>query len=102
MEYFEVLKTDQLAEGGLRTVDVKGQSISLTQIGSRYYAFADTCTHERCSLGGGFLEGDVIECPCHGARFDVKTGAVKALPATENLKTYPVKVEKGALFVSLD
>ena len=57
-----------------------------------YYAMDDLCTHDGGPLAEGILDGDVIECPRHGARFDVKTGAVLCLPAVTPVPVYDVKV----------
>lgn len=101
MDYKEVLKTSQMADGSLRTVEVEGRVISLAQVGSTYFAFDDLCTHEECSLGTGLLDEKTIECPCHGSKFDLETGAVLNLPAVLPIKTYPVKVENGTVFVDV-
>jgi nitrite reductase/ring-hydroxylating ferredoxin subunit len=62
----------------------------------------DTCTHGEWALSDGYLEGDVIECTLHFAKFCVRTGKVKALPASKALRVFPVKVEKDSIFVDLD
>jgi nitrite reductase/ring-hydroxylating ferredoxin subunit len=66
------------------------------------YAVGDVCSHEQAFLSEGFCEGFEIECPLHGSIFDVRTGDVKSLPATEPIKTYPVKVEDGAILVDVE
>lgn len=99
MEYREVLKTNQIANGSLRTVEVAGKAITVAQIDNKFYAFDDLCSHEECSLGTGFLEGKTVECPCHGSKFDVETGNVLNLPAVLAIKTYSTKVENGSIYV---
>lgn len=101
MEYKEVLKVNQISEGDLKTIGVSGHQVTIAQVDGQYYAFDDLCTHAECSLGDGFLEEKVIECPCHGSKFDVTSGAVLNLPAVVPLKTYPVKVGNGAIFVGI-
>lgn len=67
-----------------------------------YYAMDDRCTHDNGPLGDGeLLEGGEIECPRHGARFDVKTGKALCLPAVGGVCTYSVDVRDGNLYVGL-
>jgi len=59
---------------------------------SGFYALSDTCTHRRGPLSEGTVEGAEVTCPWHGAKFDVRTGAVLGPPAGQAVKTYPVRV----------
>lgn len=85
-------------EQGLR-VEIDGVPVALWNVDGEFYATDDTCTHEEASLSEGDLWGEVIECPLHGAQFDVRTGEVLSLPAIFPIATYPVKVEDGALYI---
>lgn len=68
---------------------------------SRVYAVADRCTHKDFALSGGELvEPCVLECPWHGARYDVRTGAVISGPATDPVMTYPVRVVGDDVYVA--
>jgi NAD(P)H-dependent nitrite reductase small subunit len=73
--------------------------IALYRVGDRVYALDDVCTHELALLSQGFVEGGAVECPLHGARFDIATGRCLAPPATVDLRTYAVRVEDGEVFV---
>lgn len=66
-----------------------------------YYATDGLCTHEQVHLADGFVMDNIIECPMHNGRFDYRTGEAKGAPACVNLRTYPVKVEAGAIFIQL-
>lgn len=101
VEFIEVFKTEEISQGVLKTAIVQGRKIAVTKFGGNYYAFADECTHAHCSLSEGFLQELSIECPCHGARFNIAVGSVEALPATEPIKVYPTKVEAGKIFVQI-
>ena len=75
-----------------KLVEAGGRSIALFNIGGSYYAIDNTCPHRGGPLSQGMLAEDVVICPWHGARFEVKTGAVLAPPAPEGVKSYPVRV----------
>jgi 3-phenylpropionate/trans-cinnamate dioxygenase ferredoxin subunit len=64
-----------------------------------FYATDGLCTHARVHLADGFVMGNIIECPKHNGRFDYTTGRAKGAPVCVNLKTYPVKVEAGEVFI---
>jgi 3-phenylpropionate/trans-cinnamate dioxygenase ferredoxin subunit len=66
---------------------------------NEYFATDGLCTHERTHLADGFVMGDIIECPKHNGRFNYKTGEAKGAPVCIDLRTYPVKVEAGKVFV---
>ncbi len=64
-----------------------------------YYALDDTCTHQDASLADGWIEGCFVECPLHAALFDLRTGMPTCLPAKESVRTYPVVVSDGVIYV---
>ena len=66
-----------------------------------FYATDGLCTHERALLADGLVMDHIIECPKHNGRFDYRTGEAKGAPVCINLATYPVKVEDGAVFISI-
>lgn len=82
-------------------VEVAGREIALFRIGDAMYATDAICTHAYACLADGYLDGDVIECPLHGGRFHVPTGKALGDPVEVDLKTYPVRVEGGDVFVDL-
>jgi 3-phenylpropionate/trans-cinnamate dioxygenase ferredoxin subunit len=96
-----VASADEIHPGDVKVVDVNGRPVAIANAGGIFYAFDDTCTHEQCSLGEGFLEGTVITCPCHLSQFDITTGRVVAPPAPRPVKTYPVRVVDGQLVLDL-
>ena len=63
------------------------------------FAIDDTCTHQDASLSEGWLEGCMIECPLHAAMFDLRTGKPTGPPAKRPVRTYPVLVEGGVVYV---
>ena len=68
----------------------------------RYYATDGRCTHQRVLLADGLVMGHVIECPKHNGRFDYTSGAAQRTPVTVDLRTYPVKVEDGSVFIDIE
>ncbi|HUF83556.1 MAG TPA: non-heme iron oxygenase ferredoxin subunit [Acidimicrobiia bacterium] len=93
--------TGEVAIGRSRRCVIDGQSVLVCNVGGEYYAVADVCTHDRGPLGEGRLRGPIIECPRHGARFDVRDGSVKVPPAVVPIDTYPVRVRGDELEVEL-
>ena len=67
----------------------------------QFYATDGLCTHQAVHLAGGFVMGNIIECPKHNGRFDFTTGQAKGAPVCVNLKTHPVKVEGGDVFIQV-
>lgn len=67
----------------------------------KFFATDGLCTHQNVHLAGGFVMDNLIECPKHNGRFDFMTGKAKGAPVCVDLKTYPTKVEAGAVFIRL-
>jgi nitrite reductase/ring-hydroxylating ferredoxin subunit len=85
-------KADFEAMEGGKLVEAAGKRIALFKLSDGYYAIEDTCPHAGGPLSEGPLAGDVVTCPWHGSRFDVKTGAVLGPPAKRGVKSFPVRV----------
>jgi naphthalene 1,2-dioxygenase system ferredoxin subunit len=92
----------ELASGEVLGVEVAGHSIALYDVDGNIFATDNICTHAYARLSDGWLDGELIECPLHAARFDVRTGKVLDPPATVDLKTYPVRVVDDEIQVKLD
>ena len=100
MAFTKVGTKSDIVPGEVKAFDVNGTSVVVANIdGEQICAIANLCTHDNGPLGEGTLADGLVECPRHGARFDVRTGAVKALPAVRPVKTYPVKVDGNDIFV---
>jgi len=97
--FVKVAVTTDLPSGDLMLVEVEDERIVLANVDGQYYALADACTHADCPLSDGELDGDSLECPCHGSQFDVKTGAVVSPPANEPLTRYAVRIEGDDILV---
>ncbi len=97
----EVAKAPEVPEGKVLVVTAGERRIALCNYGGAIYAIDDVCTHDRGPLGQGELIGHEIECPRHGARFDVTTGRATRLPAVRPVQVYPVHVVDGAVSVEV-
>ena len=93
---------DAVPPGGAYRLPVQPPvSVFRTEDGE-FYAVDDTCTHQDASLADGWLEGCLIECPLHSSRFDLRTGAVDGPPARVPVRTHPVEVRDGMLYIGAD
>jgi nitrite reductase/ring-hydroxylating ferredoxin subunit len=91
-----------LSAGEVIGVEAGGRSIAIYDCDGELFATANICTHAYACLSDGWLDRGTIECPLHAARFDVRTGKVLDPPATEDLKTYPVRLADDEIQVQLD
>lgn len=97
-----IAKKADIKPGELGLFEVAGRRIAVANADGQFFAIDDTCTHEQCSLAEeGTLEGTVVTCGCHGAQFDVTTGAVLAPPAPEPVKAYRLRVDHEDLIVEI-
>jgi 3-phenylpropionate/trans-cinnamate dioxygenase ferredoxin subunit len=92
---------DEPGENQIIEVEIKGKNILVTRINGEFYAVENRCTHENLALTGGQIYGGQIQCPHHGARFDIKTGKATQFPAVMDLKTYEVKIDNNNIMVAL-
>jgi nitrite reductase/ring-hydroxylating ferredoxin subunit len=98
--FVPVASPAEVPASGVKAVTVNGVEILLCRAGDgALYAVENLCTHEYSPLGAGRMVGNEIECPRHGARFDVRTGVATRLPAAAPVRTFPVKVEGGRVLV---
>ncbi len=100
--FVTIAREGEVKKGKVKTFNVNGQRIALCNVEGTFFATQDLCTHDGGPLGEGELWDHEIECPRHGGRFDVRTGAVTALPPMFPIKTYPVRVEGDEIQVALD
>ena len=98
-DFKTVAQADELAPGEMKQVRVGRKRIAIVNVGGEYFAIDDTCTHEEASLSEGELYDDIVECPLHGAAFNVRTGAVEAFPAVVPIGTYQVRVQDNEVQV---
>lgn len=97
--FVKVASVNDIPPGERLHLDLQEESVIVLNIGGEFYCIADLCTHDGGPLEDGDLVDHQIVCPRHGACFDVRSGKVTRLPATDPIPTYQVKVENGMLFV---
>jgi 3-phenylpropionate/trans-cinnamate dioxygenase ferredoxin component len=90
---------DEVPLDEARRFEVNGHRIALFHLPLGFFALGDTCSHAEASLSEGYIEDDSVECPEHGAQFDITTGETRSLPATKPVPTYRVIVEGDEVFV---
>jgi nitrite reductase/ring-hydroxylating ferredoxin subunit len=90
--FVKVAKNSEIADQSARLLEVGDKTIALFNLGGHFYAIDDTCPHNGGPLCEGPIEGEEVECPWHGSRFNIKTGKVTAPPAEEGVATYNVRV----------
>lgn len=100
--WVRVCATSELLPGEYKVVYDGDVPIAVFNIDGELYAIEDVCTHDGGELTGGEIHGFEVECPRHGSRFDVRTGAVLCPPAYEPTAKFPVKVEAGEIFTRDD
>ena len=94
-----MVAVDDLPPGKHMSVEVEGAVMVLVNLDGEFYAIEDICTHDGSDISSGCVVDGSIECPRHGARFDIRTGEVTAPPAYEPVDVFPVRVEDGVVQV---
>ena len=100
-DWVRVATVSEVPPGKATVVVAGSQRLALSNVDGDYFAIEDLCTHDGGPLGEGTLFNHWIECPRHGARFDVKTGRPVTLPAVIPVKTFPVKLTGEEIYVQI-
>lgn len=100
-DFVRVTEASDVAEGEAKAYQVGGVWVGIARSDGHLYAFEDECTHAECPLTRGSFEGTEVECECHGARFDLRDGAVLAPPATRPVRVFPLRIDGEDILVSL-
>jgi len=98
-DFKKVAKTSDVPTGEVKVYDCAGHKVAVCNVDGKFFAVQDLCTHDGGPLGEGELVGSQIECPRHGARFDVKSGKALCLPAVIGIPTFEVSVRGDEIFV---
>src|SRR5262249_190734 len=101
--WVEACEAGDIDEEDVIRFDHKGKTYALYRSpDDEYFATDGLCTHEKVHLADGLVMGNIIEWPKHNGRFDYRSGAAKGAPVCVDLKTYPVKVEAGKIFIDIE
>ena len=100
-EFVKVANIKELPPGEMLSVDVGGRPVLVANVDGEIFAIGNECTHAGGLLSEGYLEGYQVECPTHGALFDLKTGDVMSPPADEGTPAYRIKVDGQDILVGL-
>jgi naphthalene 1,2-dioxygenase system ferredoxin subunit len=100
--WIDAAAQDDVQQDDVIAVTAGGREVALYGVDGEVYATDNVCTHGQARLCEGFLEGHEIECPLHQGKFDVRTGAPTCAPVTEAIRSYPVKIEGGRVWLALD
>ena len=101
-EFHKLAAADEVGPGEIKQYIVDDRFVALCNVDGDYHAFEDVCTHQFTHLSEGEFTDSEVKCPLHGAKFDVKTGAARSLPAVKPVPKHEVKVENGNVYVALN
>ncbi len=101
-DWVSVLPARDIQPGAHALVEIEGAAIAVFNLAGEFCAIEDVCTHDGSEIASGCIVDGAIECPRHGARFDLKTGEVTAPPAYEPVAVFPVRVVDGIVQVRDD
>ena len=101
-QWIDATAMDEVPQDDVIGIVVAGRDIAMYNAGGEIFATDNICTHGHARLCEGFLEGHEIECPLHQRKFDLRTGQPTCAPATEAIRSYPVRIEGGRVWLALD
>lgn len=99
--WVEVAQVDEIEPADVKACRVGGAFIAVYNVDGTFYATSDICTHAHAHLSDGYIEDDIVECPLHQGRFHIPTGKAISAPVTEDVRTFPVRVEGGCVLVQV-
>ena len=98
----KVASKADVKEGEILARNVNGTSLALYMVNGQLFATSDFCPHEDCELSvEGYMDGEEVECACHGSRFKIASGEVTAPPAEDPLAVYPLELRGDDIYVDL-
>lgn len=99
MTFVKLATSTDIPPGTARRYEIGDDSIAIFNVDGQFYAIGDTCSHEEASLAEGDVFNDVVECPLHGAEFDLRSGKNLCLPAVTPVPVYRLRVDGGDILV---
>ena len=102
MAWQRIASLSEIAVDAVLGVDVDGSRVALYRLANEVFATAGICTHAMALLSDGFVEDGNIECPLHQSQFDIRSGKALCAPATEDLRTYAVKLDGDEILIDME
>lgn len=99
-EFVKVATVDEVKPGTRKLIEFETVTVALFNINGQYYCIEDVCTHDGGPVAEGELTDHAIECPRHGAEFDVRDGRALSMPAVVPVPTYEVRVEEEEIYIA--
>ena len=101
-EFVKVATVDDIPVGEMKSVRARHARVVVCHLEDGFFAMADECSHDYVPISTGWVRGDNVICPRHGAEFDIRTGAAKSPPAVAGIDVFETKVEDGDVYVMVD
>jgi nitrite reductase/ring-hydroxylating ferredoxin subunit len=101
LRFHAVAKVTEISLDEPKRIVVGEQAIALYNLDGQIHATDDVCSHGLASLSMGLIDGELIECPLHGGAFEIATGKAARAPCMEDIRSFPVRVTDGTVFVGL-
>ena len=101
-QFVTVAKKDEIAPAGCKKVELGNYKLAVFHVDGDFYVIDDTCSHAEASLSEGQLEGTIVRCPRHGAKFDITNGKALSLPAFKPVRSYKVQLAGDEVQVELE
>lgn len=102
MAWTQVANVEEIAVGEMKQVTIDDVDLAVYHLDDGFYVTSDVCTHASISLTGGTLNGEIVSCPRHGGKFNVKSGQATAFPCVIPLETYEVEVRDNKVFIDFE
>ena len=104
----KITTVDEISIGGMKSFIIKDKEILIANVDGNFFAMDNRCSHMGGNLSDGTLDGDVVVCPRHGSRFNIKTGEAVQGPkilvirlSTKKLNTYPLKIQENDIMIDV-
>ena len=101
MSFVEIAKTDEISDGQMKGIKINEKNILVTNIAGKYYAMGAKCTHAGGDLSKGKMDGNIVICPRHGAKFEIITGKPISGPAKQSVPIYQVKIQGKSILIDI-
>ncbi len=98
----KTVNISEINENSVKVVNIENKDIAIFNVDGEFYAIDDLCSHAEASLAEGEVFDCKVECPLHGAEFDLKTGEAVTLPATRPVDTYMISVENDIIYLEMN